>query len=264
MVVSEKRLAANRRNIELGREKAHETWHRIKEYNQRLVECTAVCEHCHKTFTKMIRQIDLDKNRLPKHCSRSCANSRVRTDEVKAKVSEKLKGVKFVDGERVELEPRTCKVCGKVIPNGRNNHRQFCSIECKRLHLSHVVDEEFKGTYRQYRQACSFKFNLATYPEEFDFELIEQHGFYSPKNKKDNPNGVTRDHMYSVREGFANNVSPFILSHPANCQLLLHLENVSKNKKSSITLDELKERIRQWNEKYGQFEPCKWKDLKDD
>ena len=87
----------------------------------------------------------------------------------------------------------------------------------------------FIGTYRQYRQACLFKFSLAAYPEEFDFELIKKYGFYSPKNKKDNPNGVSRDHMYSVREGLANNVPPWILAHPANCRLMLYLDNVSKN-----------------------------------
>ena len=119
MYVSEKRLAANRRNIELGREKAHETWHRIKERNQQLVECTATCEHCHKVFNKLIKQIDLDKNRLPRFCSRSCANSRIRTPEIKAKVSKTLCGTKTVGGKRIEIsvnhsretavESRTCK-----------------------------------------------------------------------------------------------------------------------------------------------------------
>lgn len=262
MVISEKRLAANRRNWEIGRQKSRESLHRRKEYNNRLVECTAICEHCHKTFTKMIRQIDLDKNRLPKHCSRSCANSRVRTDELKAKMRKKMTGVKFIDGKRVLLEPVVCQVCGQDIPNGRNNHRKYCSIECRRLHNARIVDSEYRCSIQQYRRACSFKFNLATYPDEFDFELIKQYGFYSPKNKKDNPNGVTRDHMYSVREGFTHKVSPLLISHPANCQLMLHLDNVSKNKKCSITLDELKERIRIWEEKYGHFEPCKWKDIR--
>ena len=263
MAISEKKLAANRRNIELGREKSHETWHRIKAYNQRLVECTAVCEHCHKSFNKMIRQIDLDKNRLPKHCSRSCANSRVRTDEIKAKVSEKLLRVKFVDGRRISLAPRLCKGCGKCIDRIDSKTKRYCSEECKRAHLYHMVNDEFRGTYRQYRQACSFKFNLASYPEEFDFELIKKYGFYSPKNKKDNPNGVTRDHMYSVREGLENNVPPWILAHPANCQLMLYVDNVSKNARCSITLDELNERIRIWEEKYGKYVPFTRQEIKE-
>lgn len=67
----------------------------------------------------MIKRIDAEKHRLPKHCSRSCANARKRTDDVKMKVSKALSGVKFVDGQRVQVEPRTCKGCG-VILRGKN------------------------------------------------------------------------------------------------------------------------------------------------
>lgn len=68
--------------------------------------------------------------------------------------------------------------------------------------------------------------------------------------------------MYSVREGLANNVPPWILAHPANCRLMLYLDNVSKNKHCSITLDELKERIRLWDEKYGEYVPNDKKTVK--
>lgn len=262
MIISEKRLAANRRNLELGREKSHETWHRIKEHNQQLVTCTAICEHCHQQFNKMIKQIDLDKNRLPRFCSRSCANSRVHTKETKEKIRNSLLNVKYVNGQRMPIPVKLCKECGKPLDLSKGIHRRYCSIECKRNHLNHIITDEFRGTYTQYRRACSFKFNLADYPNEFDFNLINQYGWYSPKNKKDNPNGVTRDHMYSVREGLANNVSPWLLAHPANCKLMLHLDNLAKWKKSSITLDELKERIRVWESKYGKYIPRTRKSMK--
>lgn len=42
----------------------------------------------------------------------------------------------------------------------------------------------FIGTYRQYRQACLFKFSLASYPEEFDFELIKNTDFIVRKIRK--------------------------------------------------------------------------------
>lgn len=254
MYVSEKRLAANRRNIELGREKAHETWHRIKERNQQLVECTATCEHCHKVFNKLIKQIDLDKNRLPRFCSRSCANSRIRTPEIKAKVSKTLCGTKTVGGKRIEISPVICKGCGKIIP-GRRTHRRYCSAKCRWEHNHHINKSGFDGTIRQYREACKFTFGLRCYPDEFDFALVKQYGWYSPKNKKNNPNGVTRDHMYSVREGYVNKVDPYLISHPANCKLMLHLDNTSKNRKCSITLDELLKRINSWEQKYGKYKP---------
>lgn len=53
--------------------------------------------------------------------------------------------------------------------------------------------------------------------------------------------------MYSVKEGFKNNIDVKYLKHPANCQLLEHNLNSSKHSKSIITLDELKERIELWN-----------------
>ena len=62
--------------------------------------------------------------------------------------------------------------------------------------------------------------------------------------------GVSRDHIYSVNEGFKNKVDPKIISHPANCRLMVHSENISKNKKSDITIEELLIKIDNWNKKY--------------
>ena len=91
---------------------------------------------------------------------------------------------------------------------------------------------------------------MNTYPNEFDFSLIEKNGWYKAKNHGDNLNGVSRDHMYSIMEGFRNNIDPDIISHPANCKLLLHNDNVSKSDNCSITIDELKKRINEWENKY--------------
>jgi hypothetical protein len=57
---------------------------------------------------------------------------------------------------------------------------------------------------------------------------------------------MVRDHKYSRYSGFINKISPIILRHPANCQLIFHNENVSKAKKghryedgNSISLEQL-------------------------
>jgi len=60
---------------------------------------------------------------------------------------------------------------------------------------------------------------------------------YKASNRGNNLKGISRDHMYSVSQGFQNNVDPTIISHPANCQLLIHTENQSKGDKSKITLE---------------------------
>lgn len=80
--------------------------------------------------------------------------------------------------------------------------------------------------------------------------LIEKYGWYKAKNHGDNLNGVSRDHMYSVMEGYRNNIDYNLISHPANCKLLKQTDNVSKRDNCSITLDELNKRIFEWDNKY--------------
>lgn len=101
----------------------------------------------------------------------------------------------------------------------------------------------------RYRQLCEFKFNLNDYPNEFNFKLIEEHGWYKAKNKGDNPNGVSRDHMYSIKEGFKNGVDPYYMSHPANCRLMRHGDNNKKKTNCSITLEELIKRVEEWDKR---------------
>lgn len=47
-------------------------------------------------------------------------------------------------------------------------------------------------------------------------------------------------------DGYKNNVDPFIISHPANCRLVRHNDNVSKGSKSLLTLEELIQKIEKW------------------
>ena len=47
------------------------------------------------------------------------------------------------------------------------------------------------------------------------------------------------DHIYSIMDGFRNNVKPEIISHPANLQMLPEKINISKGSVSDRSLDEL-------------------------
>ena len=81
--------------------------------------------------------------------------------------------------------------------------------------------------------------------------MIENNGWYSAKNRGNNMNGVSRDHIVSIKWGWENGVDSKDICHPANCQLMLQRKNVSKGKKKSITIGELKSRIAEWNLKYN-------------
>jgi hypothetical protein len=103
----------------------------------------------------------------------------------------------------------------------------------------------------QYRTDCTFKFSVYNYPKEFNLSLIEESGWYKAKNRGDNLYGISRDHMISVKYGWENNIDPKIISHPANCKLMIHGDNVRKYSNNSISLEELLYKIEQWNSKYG-------------
>jgi hypothetical protein len=95
---------------------------------------------------------------------------------------------------------------------------------------------------------------LNSFPEEFKFSLIKENGWYKAKNHGDNLYGVSRDHIFSVNEAFKNKIDPYYISHPANCELLLHSDNASKSDNCKITINDLKNKVKKWNNKYGIYE----------
>ena len=73
------------------------------------------------------------------------------------------------------------------------------------------------------------------------------------KHYAKNVNGISRDHSYSISEGLKNNINPLLLSHPANCKLMIHLDNKRKHSNCEIIIDKLKEKILKWEDKYNTF-----------
>lgn len=130
----------------------------------------------------------------------------------------------------------------KFVSRTRSSAAKLCNEKYNKSKLRGI---------KRYRQLCEFNFSLNEYPNEFDFTLIEKYGWYRAKNRGNIPNGVNRDHMYSVKDGFINKINPKIISHPANCKLLLHKDNIKKKDNSSITLNELLKKIEIWNKKYN-------------
>jgi hypothetical protein len=151
------------------------------------------------------------------------------SEETKRKIGEASKKVKRVPGEKVL---KSCKIC--------NNQHMILKYS--------KICELCKGEKRVYRENCSFKFNIYEFPNNFELSLIERYGWYSPKNSKfPNLNGISRDHILSVSDGFLNGISPTIISHPANCKLVRHSENQIKHAKSNISISELLLKIENWN-----------------
>jgi hypothetical protein len=59
-----------------------------------------------------------------------------------------------------------------------------------------------------------------------------------------NTKGVVRDHRLSIRSGFSANVSPVLMRHPCNLQVISHAENIAKRfKGDTLTISQLIELI---------------------
>lgn len=207
------------------------------------------CLYCYKNFIAK-------KFEKRKFCNSSCAASYNNKRRDRNNVKNKLMNCSLCNTE-VEVNKHTSKIhCKKCKPKGiklrKNKIRRFCKGCKNEFNLyNKIYCENCKYEYfTLYRPSCKFKFSLKDFPEEFDLDLIKKYGWYSPSNKNNNLKGVSRDHMYSVKSGFENSIDPSVISHPANCKLMPHNKNSSKNSSNSISLKNLLERIEEWNTKY--------------
>jgi len=239
-------------NVQVAVKKAHD-----KKYGA-VTKFTVNCYKCGIKF-EVNERAGLFPLKEKYFCSAKCSSgysaSFLWTDEYRKKVAQdgkfgfkdsgrRAKSFKsrMKDGyKQKELTEYTCLECNGSILSAYP--RKFCSRKCTSTYKRKEMDQ-----LQAYRLDASFDFNLKDYSDKFDFDLIKKYGWYSPTNKNNNLAGVSRDHMVSVKFGFENNIDPDIISHPANCQLLKHTDNIIKKEKCSITISELMERIKNWKD----------------
>jgi hypothetical protein len=97
----------------------------------------------------------------------------------------------------------------------------------KALREKYQTSEEYKQQLIQYRNRVAFlsrKNDLSALP---DYDKWGQ--------------GYELDHKYSIKHGFDNGVEPEILAHIFNLRFIPKFDNVSKGRKSVISLQELRE-----------------------
>ena len=234
-----------------------------------------ICQHCQTLFM-------ITPGSLGRFCSLSCSASHVNKERVlkniqKYKESPTLCKCCGIALPYIKRHRKFCsRSCSSKLTNNDNRKRGPTAIEkypystIKFILCNHTnqwySNRNTNGSIRKsstyiktvkenYYANARFKFNVYHYPSEFNLALLSEAGWYTCPGKKrklqpKNINGVSRDHMISVGYGFANNIDPKIISHPANCQLILHSENKIKHSKCCITLVELNDRIKAWNQKY--------------
>ena len=98
---------------------------------------------------------------------------------------------------------------------------------------------------KSYRRACSFKISKTKYPQLFNVSLLTKYGWYRASNHPNgyNPEGAAWDHLFRIEDRFKSGISPEIMSHPDNAEMINWKENILR-RKSIITYEELLERIK--------------------
>lgn len=157
--------------------KANET--KKKKYPKKSkIKYDLVCEHCGKKYTLYLFERDYLSGRYSKYCSRSCANSRIHSEETKQKISNSALATAGV----YKQKERVCKYCGKIYKRSKNNDStlMFCSKNCYkqfRLHYRDFMSEDsLRRLSESGRRICSSEFNNKRSKSEIYFcELCESH-----------------------------------------------------------------------------------------
>lgn len=173
------------------------------------IKVKSSCNYCSEELIRLPSQCKEGQNH---YCNISCQSKSM---EDKVKVSCMTCGIEFKK-ERAHFE---------------RSEKHFCSNKCSTGRFR--IDKEAKELFNL---DCAFKFNVYDYPNYFDLSLAEKHGWYS---NIDNPKGVSRDHKVSKMYAFRNGLDPAAISHPANCEIMLHSDNMRKKTKCSITYEQL-------------------------
>lgn len=188
-------------------------------------------------------------------CSSRCAKSfstSLNRSDIHQKISDALRGRSSPKSIGIirNFDCLNCQtlIVQRVIPY-RTRIQKYCSQKCYR-DFQRQRYAEHCDDWTVYKLGCRFTFNVFDYPAYFDLDLIRRFGWYAPTNRGNNLEGISRDHMVSIKHGFSMRIDSRLIAHPANCRLIQHRLNQRKNRASSITVDELLERIESFNSKY--------------
>lgn len=128
--------------------------------------------------------------------------------------------------------------------SGKNNKNKLKRYEKVKKALSIAIynileairDEDFsyidKSSYR-YNARFTITWENIRYIK--GYELLQKVGFY---NRETNPNGVVKDHRFSIKSGIDLNIPPEYLGCSTNCEFLRFKDNLIKSSNNSITFEE--------------------------
>jgi hypothetical protein len=129
------------------------------------------------------------------------------------------------------------------------------SAEEKRTIESKKLETRYSLTVEQVEKWVQDKSSREAYYEAVWRVSNTSYNYYKHVIDPNNLRGFTDgemyhlDHMYSIMQGFVNEICPTIIGHACNLQILTGNENLSKSANCWITLEELNENIRDFETK---------------
>lgn len=148
------------------------------------ITLTLNCKHCGKPYVITITKHKFEINDYTKYCSRSCANTRIISEETKNKISQTIQD-KYPPKQKIK-----CKDCGKLI---EENKTGYC-CDCVRHHISEFWTDETKEKIRQGGlKSSKLQSDIRRSKNEMAFcELCEKH-FKNVKHNEQLFNGWDAD-----------------------------------------------------------------------
>lgn len=117
-------------NLQVLRNNGANTYKKFNEIRKKPLKIYhCICEKCGKEYELQLTEDNYNKGKYRKHCSRSCANGHIHSDETKEKISKNTPRKKKI---------YICKICKKeyYYTKGENT-KSVCSSECRQYYLSH-------------------------------------------------------------------------------------------------------------------------------
>jgi len=191
-----------------------------------------ICQHCKTPF------VDNSNRRQKKFCSNACVGLSRR------------KCIKFEKCQNCDIKLNTyqykfcCSSCAGIFNNSnRSNESREKQRQSLNINLSNTGRSRTDAKEIFYRKCFFRQWKLDVWKRVPGNELIDSIGKFHPTLNKF---GAVRDHLVSKFDAYKNGYDPEHISHPANCRIIPNLENITKGTESSITYQELLERIKLW------------------
>lgn len=222
-------------------------------------EHTLKCEYCGREHSVICTDTEFEGGKYRKTCSDLCSKRLTVQKGGTERTVNISKGLKNFFASRIKDYNaenggyiKICHFCGKEYKTNKKT-QMYCSQACANKDRAKRTNEG-KKDFLIYRTQCKFKFPISSILTDEGLALLKENGWYKAKNHGNNMKGVSRDHMFSIKEGYENKIDPYYISHPANCAIILQSKNASKHTKCSITKEELFQRVADWEEENGHYD----------